>query len=92
MAEGAALFRPTLTADHTAAAAPVPSPIRSKRSTPSAATAAPIRRAASRDVPASAIIAKTMTRRRSANSAWARVGSRSSSAIVTIVSPEPASQ
>ncbi len=39
-----------------------------------------------------AVVAKTMTRRRSANSAWARVGSPPSPTIATIVSPEPASQ
>src|SRR6516165_6591924 len=42
--------------------------------------------------PASAVIAKTITRRRSANSAWARVGSRWPSRMATIVSPAPASQ
>jgi hypothetical protein len=57
-----------------------------------AATAAPIRRAASCGDPVSAVIAKTMTCRRSANSAWARVGTLPSPTIATIVSPEPASQ
>jgi len=54
--------------------------------------ALPIWRAACCGDPASAVIAKTMTRFRAANSSWARVAGPPSPVIVTIVSPEPASR